>query len=359
MKKLFFTTVLVGTILLGAILVYSVWKATPLTAQGFLESGRKYFDAKKYPEATIQFLNAVQKDARNRDARYFLALSYIGQLDFSSGAAQLKSLLEYYPDDSDASLQLGTIYLGAGRTNPDLFRQAQELAGKILAKDPQSIGALILSGNAAAGLQDYRSSVDFFEKALNLDPQNTAAFVSLGTSQALQRNYPEAEKAFLRARQVNPKDKSALVSLANYYSAVHDLSKAEAVFKEGLSIYPADREMYLLAVTFYDQTGRFPEAEKILRNVQSQNSTDPSPSFLLADLYAVKDRAADARNLLLELKDKFPDNLDVASKVALSFLQDQPDRAQIEIDRILQGRPKKCCGKCPSWRTPVHFRQVR
>ena len=73
MKKLFFTIVLVVTIALGGVLAYSIWKAAPVTAQAYFDSGKKYFDQKKYPEATIQLLNAVRKDPRNREARYLLA----------------------------------------------------------------------------------------------------------------------------------------------------------------------------------------------------------------------------------------------------------------------------------------------
>ena len=56
-------------------------------------------------------------------------------------------------------------------------------------KNPKNVAALILSGNAAAGLQDYRASADLFGQAVALDPQNSVAFVSLGTSQALQKNF--------------------------------------------------------------------------------------------------------------------------------------------------------------------------
>src|SRR5262249_37909606 len=123
MKRLFFAVVLAGTVLLGGVLAYSIWKSAPLTAQAYFESGKKYYEQKKFPEATIQLLNAVRRDARNRDARYLLALTYIAQQDLPRGAAQLKSLLEYYPDDVVASLQLGGVYLSAGRSNPDFFKQ--------------------------------------------------------------------------------------------------------------------------------------------------------------------------------------------------------------------------------------------
>src|SRR2546425_1032206 len=139
MKKLFFPIVLVGTIILGGILAYSIWKASPRTSQAYFESGKKYYEQKKYPEAIIQFLNAVRKDGHNRDARYFLAISYMSQQDIAKAVGQLKALLEYYPDDVEGNLRLGDIYLIAGRTNSELLHQAQEIAEKILAKDPKNV----------------------------------------------------------------------------------------------------------------------------------------------------------------------------------------------------------------------------
>jgi tetratricopeptide (TPR) repeat protein len=344
MRKLFFTSVLVVTVALGGVLAYSIWKAAPATSQAYFDSGKKYYDEKKYPEATIQLLNAVRKDPRNRDARYFLALAFVGQRDIVQSAAQLRALLEYYPDDVPANLQLGNIYLTAGRTSPDLFRQAQEIARKVLAKEPNNVGALLLSGNAAAGLQDYSTSVDFFEKALSLDPQNSSIFVSLGTSQTLQKNYAEAEQAFLKAQQISPKEKTVLLSLANYYRALKQNDKAEAVFKNGISLFPGDRQIYIPLADFYNQNGRFDDAVKVLRDAQTSSPQDPEPLLILSDLYNSKDRRADGRKVLLEVKDKFPKNLDVSVKVALNFLQDQPERARAEVDQIMKQDPKSPIG---------------
>ena len=329
MKKLFFQAVLAATVVLGGVLAYTIWKAAPSTPQAYFESGKKYYDQKKYPEAIIQLLNAVRKDPKYRDARLLLATAFDAQRDFAHAAAELRALLEYYPDDPQANLQLGSIYLVAAQGNADYLKQAQEMANKVLAKDPKNVAALILSGNASAGLQDYRSSVDMFEQALTLDPQNLAAFVSLGTAQAQQKNYPEAEQAFLKAREIDPKDKNAMVSLANYYRAVGNTEKAEAVFKDALSAYPGDREIYVQAVAFYNQANRFPDIEEILKNAQAKSPNDPTPSLMLADLYAGKDRPADARKLLIETKQKFPKNVDVAAKLALNFLQDQPEQSRL------------------------------
>src|SRR5947199_390587 len=344
MKRILYPSILIVTILTGGVLAYSIWKASPVTSQQYFESGKKYYEQKKYSEATVQFLNAVQKDPKNRDARHLLALTYANQKNLNAAAQQLIALLEYFPDDTEFSLELGNIYLTGGRSTPDFFRQAAEIAQKVLAKDSQNVAALVLSGNASAGLQDYRSSVEQFEKAISLDPRNTPAFVSLGTAQMLQRNYPDAEQAYLKARQINPKDKDALMSLANYYRAVRDTAKAEALFQEALEAFPEEKDIYLQVVQFYYQEGRFAEVDRTLRVVQSRNAKDPGPLLLLADIYLNKNRTAEAQKLVMELKQKFPQNIDVAAKVAVSFMQDQPDRARAEIDAILKADPKNPVG---------------
>jgi tetratricopeptide (TPR) repeat protein len=336
---------MVATILVGGALAYSIWKTSPTTAQQYLNSAKKYYEQKKDAEAIIELLNAIQKDPKSRDARQLLALAYAKENNLNAAAQQLVALLEYFPDDQQASLDLGNIYLTGGRSNPEFFRKAAEIAQKILASDSQNVAALVLSGNAAAGLQDYRSSVQEFEKAISLDPQNIAAFVSLGTTQMAQRNYPDAERAYLQARQIKPKDKDALMSLANYYRAVGDFTKVEMLLREALSTFPGKKDIYIHAVRYYYQVGRFDDIENVLRDAQVKSAKDPSPLLLLVDVYLAKDRTADAQKLVSELKESFPGNTDVAVKAAVSFMQDQPNRARTEIEAILRGDPKNTVGQ--------------
>src|SRR5215831_5658003 len=227
MKRILFPSILIATILMGGLLAYAIWKANPTTSQQFLDSGKRYYEEKKYAEAIVQFLNSIQKDARNREARYLLALSYSNQNNLNAAAKQLSALLEYFPDDVEANLRLGNMYLTAGGSDSRVFRQAAEIAQKILSKQPESVPALMLLGNATAKLQDYRTSAELFEKVLTLDPRNSSAFDGLGTIQALQRNFAEAEQFFLKARQADPKNKGPLISLGNYYRAVRNPEKAD------------------------------------------------------------------------------------------------------------------------------------
>src|SRR5262249_3405479 len=130
MNRILFPTALTATILMGGLLAYAIWNATPITSQRLLDSGKNYYQQKRYAEAIVKFLNSIQKDPRNREARYLLALSYSNQKNFNSAAKELSALLEYFPDDVDANLYLGNIYLRAGLSDSKFFRQAAEIAQK-------------------------------------------------------------------------------------------------------------------------------------------------------------------------------------------------------------------------------------
>jgi tetratricopeptide (TPR) repeat protein len=358
MKKVVFASILIATILAGGVLAYQLWKATPMTAEAFYDSGKSYYDEKKYPEATIQMLNAVRQDPKNLKARKLLVLCYIAQQDLRSAVKQLRAILEYYPNDNEAELQLGNLYLTGGRNDSALFREAQASAEKVLARDKNNVPALILLGNASAGLEDYQESVRWFEQAIDLEPGNLSAFVSLGTIQALQKNFAEAEQAFLKARKVNPKDKTAVISLGNFYrarssafqragdlqAAISENVKAENTIKEALTLFPTDKDVYLQAFNFYVQMRRMPDAEAVLRNVQSKLTDDPSPSLLLAELLNAQEKPTEVRELLLELKKQHPKSIAVASKLAFNLLPDRPDQARKEIKQISDEDPKNPIG---------------
>jgi tetratricopeptide (TPR) repeat protein len=342
-KKLLFLIVLLAVVSAGGI-GYYVWKARTQSPRALFESGKKYYDQKKYREAMIQFLNLLRKDPRHHDGRLLLARTLVASGDISHAIGQLKALLENSPNDVAANLELGSIYLFGGRSNPAYFQQAMESAKQVLAKEPNNVDALVLSGNASAGLKDYSGSVDTLEKAIDLDPNNSRALITLGTAQALQKNLPEAEKSFIKARDANPKDQGAALSLANYYSAIKDSAKAEAAFKDALALNPADRQTYLRAGDFYSRAGRYDEVEKVLQNAQSRSTDDPSPSLTLASFYETQNRRGDVRKLLLDLKTKFPKNFAVASALAVDLMQDQPDRARTEIDQMIKTDPRNPLG---------------
>ncbi|MEE8161526.1 MAG: tetratricopeptide repeat protein, partial [Acidobacteriota bacterium] len=249
------------------------------------------------------------------------------------------------PDDLPANLQLGEIYLVIGQKDQSYFQEAQEMARKVLEKEPENIPALMLLGKAAAGLQD---SVLFFEtidRVLSLDPDHIPAFLILGTFHTVQGNTPEAERAFLKAREIDPKNKSTLLTLADfYYLALGDLEKAEKSAQEAFWLDPTDREVYLPLARFYVKLGRFESAEKMLQEAQEKSPHSPDPTLTLVDLYQAQGHSREARKLLRDLKEKFPDSVAISKKVSVLFMKSDPEWVRSEIEGILESDPKDLDG---------------
>src|SRR5215472_4247650 len=107
-KTLFIAAVSVAVAVAGG-LGYFVWKKTARTPQSFFESGKKYYEQKKYQEAMIQLMNAVREDPRHKDARLLLSHVLAATGNLNGAVAQLKGILEYYPDDSAGNLELGSL----------------------------------------------------------------------------------------------------------------------------------------------------------------------------------------------------------------------------------------------------------
>src|SRR6187200_1865217 len=236
MKRILFPTLLIATLLAGGAVAFAIWRSSPATAEDFIKEAQKAYDEKDYETAKIQALRAVQQDPRDKKARFLLFDAYSNQGDFINAAKQMREFLEYSPDDRDATLKLGNLYL----RDRGAYAEINKMIAKLLEKNPNDVDALLLQGNVNAGLRKLPDAKDDFAKASSLAPDNPSALVGLGTTQALQQNFPEAEKAFLKAKELDPKGVGILYSLANFYIATKDYPKAEGTFKEALALYPGD-----------------------------------------------------------------------------------------------------------------------
>jgi len=108
MKKLSLIFVFVA-IAAASGFAYFGWRKVTQTPEAYFDRGKICLDQKKYQEALIEFLNAVRQNPRYRDGRFQLARTYVKLQDINSAVKNLRSLLEYYPDDVEANIELGNL----------------------------------------------------------------------------------------------------------------------------------------------------------------------------------------------------------------------------------------------------------
>ena len=222
-------------------------------APAYLESGRLFYRAKRYPEATEKFQHYAQlkpddpvgalelgrslsysKNPADRSA----AIGYLeqGRTISPRDPDLLKTLCKLYSEQGDEGrdsatvicsayeevagdnltaeerLRIGTIYVTLGDTAKAvqlLTKAAQD--DSTLARD-----AAFQLGTLYFKAQDYTAAVPYFQQAVAADPQFVPAYLNLGLAKMQLKQQSEAVEYLRHAVALKPSDK-ATVARANVW----------------------------------------------------------------------------------------------------------------------------------------------
>ena len=271
--------------------------------QKFLESGQRYFDKGQYPEAAIQFENAIQVDSRfaRRPLQTGVTAMKLGQ--WSTAAQELTTTVQLQPDQFAARLDLANLLILAHQQLSD----AKEHLDVLQQKQPNNPDVYIARANYDAATNNTAGALADMQKALQLDPNRSDSYLSLATLQMHGQQWDAAESNFKKAIDLNPKSTTALVSLGN----------------------------------FYQSRGRYPEAEQWFQRAIESAKEDPAPRLFLASLYITENKIGQAEEFLRQSKKDFPNN-SVGYRMLgdFYFSNNQMDKAIDEYASLYHDHPK-------------------
>ncbi len=193
----------------------------------YFASAQKYLDAKKYEEASIEYRNAIRLDKGHIPSYLGIAKAFQQMGRPQDAIATYQEILRLDGKNVQAKLRLGEYMLIAGTRNPDVFKQAQQMAEEVLQAEPENIEALILLGNVHSGRNETAKAVPLYEKALSLEPSNLSATLNLAAVQLRNKDAAHAEETFKRALEQHPKDIQPYLAIAAFYSSAGRLQDAE------------------------------------------------------------------------------------------------------------------------------------
>jgi putative PEP-CTERM system TPR-repeat lipoprotein len=248
-------------------------------ADEHLAAGNRYFEAKQFAEAIVEYRSAVQKDPGLGQAHFRLADAYIQVKDPDRAAVEYVKAAQLMPDNLDAQLRAGDMLLLGRR-----FRETQAVARQALQLDPKNIRALVLNANALAGLKQPELAMAAVERAIQLDPTRADTYGDLGALQLLGDKPDEAEANFARRVELNPTSADARITLASFYWIQGRIADAEAQLMSAYELDPAHVAINRALATFYLGTDRAQRAEEHLRVVVDSTGT-PAAQLMLADYY--------------------------------------------------------------------------
>jgi tetratricopeptide (TPR) repeat protein len=335
MKRSFIATALIVVAALAASCSEDPQKAK----LKFLASGDKFVAQKNYPDAIIQYRNAVSKDGSFGEARFKLGAAYEATGDVRNALREFVRAADLMPNNVEAQVRAGQLLGATGQ-----FPEAKERAVAALEKDPKNVKALLIMANALAGMKDIDGAITQVEEAIDTNPRFDFAYGNLGILRIKKGEQSAAEDAFKRAAAIAPKSAAVHLNLGNFYWASGERAKAEQEFKAAISIEPTSALVNRTLTAFYTLGGQRAAAEPYIKTYAAQ-APGPLPKLALADYYLTDNRTKEAAAVLEPLtKDpgKDPDGF-VRAKLRLSqidFVENRRPQAYQQLEDVLKRFPK-------------------
>ena len=286
--------------------------------QKYLESGNKYYEAKRLKEAAIMYRKSIEQDRKFGTAYYKLALTNLDLGQIANAVPALRRGVELMkpgtPDSDDANLKLGEIMVIAAQSqtenNDALIKEITNIAEGLLKRSPNawqghklsgdlavvSTAKLLRAGKGPEGKVELDRGIAEYRKALSLKPgdsvvslalarvvvlagetaeaesiykgliakdkKNFAAIYDLYRVMLGTRRFPEAEQVLKTAIADNPKETTLRLQLAQFFYGTNkrvELVDLLSAMKKDLKSFP---DAYIQAGDFYQRVGQFDDAQK-------------------------------------------------------------------------------------------------
>jgi tetratricopeptide (TPR) repeat protein len=303
--------------------------------QKYFESGQRYFEGAKYPEAAIEYTNAIKIDPNYGEAHYQLAETYIKLQKQQLAYQELARTVELQPENYQARIVLANLLI-LGHD----FQQAQEQTTLLLQKRPNDpavhsavSGLLLAQGNLPG-------AIDEIQKAVALDPNRSDLHLELAMLQ-LRNNQPDAaETNFKRVIELDPRETKAQLLLGTFYQSRNRFAEAEQQFRHAMSLDPTNPEPLAALARLYTAEGKRADAEELLKQAKRDFSNNPAGYRLLGEFYFANGEMDKAAPEYASVYQQHPEDLQLKKNYIQILIQTKRfDEARKLDDEILKTNP--------------------
>lgn len=174
-------------------------------------------------------------------------LTGMRNIDWSDRTVFYKRILEKYPDNHRARVNLSAAYFNTGHID-----ESYEEAKRILEEDPEGEN---LSARKIAALYYIKNdrvddAIAQYRKILEIDPLYREGYMSLGLIYAVQRKYDLAYNEYKKALAADPDGVEAKVGLATIFLLKGDIDSGIREFNEILKTPPPAHSRSLYAAAY-------------------------------------------------------------------------------------------------------------
>ncbi len=309
----------------------------------YVSVGNRFYSQGKYKEAVLMYKRALQKHLKNGEAYYRLGLADLKLQQPNEAVRALQRAVSLQPDNADAMVKLGDIFLAAyaaiSNHPKEYLSEADELIKRLQKLDAYQFERL--SGYRKVIDEDYPAALEHFRTAAKLRPGD--ASLGLITFQTLIKlnQFDEGVKLAQEMIATHKDFAPIYASLYLEYLRRKDLDKAEAVLRQRVANNPKEADGYIALAGHYFASSKRPEMLSVLNQVLSNRSAFPQANLLVGDFYfRIRDfdQALRLYDEGIRLDQKKKSEYQKRMIEALMFQGKRVEAAQL-VDTLLKGNP--------------------
>jgi putative PEP-CTERM system TPR-repeat lipoprotein len=295
------------------------------------------------------------------------AKQYQQKGDQKAAMIQLKNAVAKSPEDGEARMQLGTLYLETGDSvsaEKELRKAAglgipAERALPLLAQALQSQGKFkellveikpeltaksapltALRGDAMLATNDPDGAKAAYEAALALQPANGAALTGLARLALVKQDLPAAERYATEAVAKDPNNPDVWMFRGGMLRGMNKPDEALAAFDKVLALRPRDRNANLEKAYIRINQNKFAEARTEIEASRKNAPNSLLVTYAQALLDYTEGKNAAARESLQRVLKSAPEHMPsilLAGAVELNL--NAPEQAQMHLRKYLENDP--------------------
>jgi len=261
--------------------------------QVYFDRGLESMARNDYVHARLEFKNALQIDARDAAAWYWLGEAEAGRQNWNAAFTAYSKAIELDSAQIQARVKRAKLL-----TDANQLEKARADVEAILAADPRSPDGLVLRASLEAREGDLDAAAGHADAALAVDANHPEALLLLAGIDRHRQDLAGAKRLLARGVEAHPDDKRMRLSLSAVLQELGEVSAAREQLERLIAMDPGELGYAARLAGFLTKEGDTSAARKVLDGAIEANPDRVEAKLLLAEWVRQQQGAESAMELL-------------------------------------------------------------
>ncbi len=319
MKKL-----LLNLLITSTFLVVVAGCSTPEEkAEKYYQKGMSLLDTEP-AKAKLEFQNALQLKKNMAKAMYGLGLVAERDGDWKGAFALMREVTEQDPNNINATVKLGQIFLAGGKLD-----YALEKSKKALELDKNNVSALSLYAAVQLKMNNKAVALEYANQALTQDPNSQDAFIVLANISLIDNDINKATEYFDKALAKNQKNLTVQFLKTKALESASKNVGADQAYQTMIKLFPDNTFVRRSYAQFLMKSDHVNDAEQQLRMIAQTTPDNLNAKLDLINFILGSKGGAAGRLELENYVKKEPNNYELAFSL-VDLYRAQKDSSAVE-----------------------------